>query len=41
MIPAPGWFMALDLIATYLMMKWLAIRLESRFDGNPPTPLLL
>jgi hypothetical protein len=26
MIPAPGWFVALDLIAAYLPMAWLAVR---------------
>ena len=27
MIPAPAWFMALDLIVAYLPMAWLAIRI--------------
>ncbi len=27
MIPAPGWFIALDLIAAYLPMAWLAAKL--------------
>lgn len=27
MIPAPGWFIALDLIAAYLPMAWLGIQL--------------
>lgn len=26
MIPAPGWFMALDLLVAYLPMAWLAVR---------------
>lgn len=27
MIPAPAWFMALDLVVAYLPMAWLAIRI--------------
>ena len=27
MIPAPGWFIALDLLAAYLPMAWLAVRI--------------
>lgn len=36
MIPAPAWFMALDLLAAYLPMAWLAIQLGSRIKpaGN-------
>jgi hypothetical protein len=30
MIPAPAWFMALDLLAAYLPMAWLAIRIGAR-----------
>lgn len=30
MIPAPTWFIALDLIVAYLPMAWLAIRLGRR-----------
>ncbi len=30
MIPAPGWFIALDLILAYLPMSWLATRLGTR-----------
>ena len=30
MIPAPAWFLALDLLVAYLPMAWLAIRLASR-----------
>jgi hypothetical protein len=30
MIPAPAWFIALDLLAAYLPMAWLAIRLGAR-----------
>jgi hypothetical protein len=33
MIPAPTWFIALDLVAAYLPMAWLAIRLGAR--GTP------
>ena len=34
MIPAPVWFMALDLLLAYLPMAWLAIRLGGRMAGN-------
>lgn len=30
MIPAPAWFVALDLVAAYIPMAWLAQRLGSR-----------
>lgn len=30
MIPAPTWFIALDLLAAYLPMAWLAIRIGTR-----------
>ena len=30
MIPAPAWFIALDLIVAYLPMAWLAVRIGSR-----------
>jgi hypothetical protein len=30
MIPAPGWFVALDLVAAYLPMAWLAARIGGR-----------
>jgi hypothetical protein len=30
MIPAPAWFIALDLLAAYLPMAWLAIRIGTR-----------
>lgn len=30
MIPAPGWFIALDLLGAYLPMAWLATRLGGR-----------
>lgn len=34
MIPAPAWFMVLDLVAAYLPMAWLATRLGRRL--RPP-----
>ena len=34
MIPAPKWFIALDLIAAYLPMSWLAIRLGASMTGR-------
>ena len=33
MIPAPAWFIALDLVLAYLPMAWLATRI-----GNRPAP---
>lgn len=30
MIPAPAWFMALDLVVAYIPMAWLAIQLGNR-----------
>jgi predicted lysophospholipase L1 biosynthesis ABC-type transport system permease subunit len=32
MIPAPAWFIALDLLAAYLPMAWLGIQLGSRMN---------
>ena len=32
MIPAPAWFIALDLLAAYLPMAWLAVRIGSRLS---------
>lgn len=32
MIPAPVWFIALDLVLAYLPMAWLAIRIGSRLQ---------
>ena len=32
MIPAPAWFIALDLLAAYLPMAWLGSRLGARFS---------
>ena len=37
MIPAPAWFMALDLVVAYIPMAWLGIRLGARMA--PATPL--
>ena len=35
MIPAPAWFIALDLLAAYLPMAWLAIQIGGRLmQGN-------
>lgn len=35
MIPAPAWFKALDVLAAYLPMAWLGIRLGARMSpGN-------
>ncbi len=34
MIPAPAWFIALDLIAAYLPMAWLAARLGTRMTAD-------
>ena len=32
MIPAPAWFIALDLLAAYLPMAWLGIQIATRMD---------
>ncbi len=32
MIPAPAWFIALDLLAAYLPMAWLGIRIGTRMQ---------
>jgi hypothetical protein len=35
MIPAPAWFIALDLLVAYLPMAWLGIQVGKRFThGN-------
>ena len=35
MIPAPAWFIALDLLAAYLPMAWLSIQIGTRVkQGN-------
>jgi hypothetical protein len=36
MIPAPVWFIALDLIAAYLPMAWLATQIGARLHQTPP-----
>ena len=36
MIPAPKWFIALDLVAAYLPMAWLAILIGRRLKGPRP-----
>lgn len=38
MIPAPAWFIALDLIAAYLPMAWLAILLGRAARGESARP---
>lgn len=39
MIPAPGWFVALDLVLAYLPMAWLAIRTGRRLSArSAPRP---
>jgi hypothetical protein len=43
MIPAPAWFIALDLLLAYVPMAWLAIRTGARmsFTGRPAHAALL
>lgn len=36
MIPAPGWFVAVDLVLAYLPAAWLAIRLGARLRRPAP-----
>ena len=38
MIPAPAWFIALDLVVAYLPMAWLATRIGAR-PSSPSSPL--
>lgn len=38
MIPAPGWFVALDLLAAYIPMAWLATRAGARVQHATATP---
>jgi hypothetical protein len=38
MIPAPAWFVALDLLAAYLPMAWLGIQIGSRMQPATITP---
>ena len=35
MIPAPAWFIALDLLAAYIPMAWLGIRIGTRLQRSP------
>lgn len=37
MIPAPAWFIALDLLVAYLPMAWLAIRIGSQMTAGNDT----
>lgn len=34
MIPAPAWFIALDLLVAYLPMAWFGVRLGARLTGR-------
>ena len=36
MIPAPAWFMALDVLGAYLPMAWLGIRIGGRLRAGSP-----
>lgn len=38
MIPAPAWFIALDLLAAYLPMAWLGACLAARLTGGTGRP---
>ncbi len=38
LIPAPAWFIALDLVAAYLPMAWLDTRVGHRMTGAAPAP---
>lgn len=38
MIPAPSWFIALDLVVAYLPMAWLGILLARRLRPETPAP---
>lgn len=35
MIPAPKWFIALDLLAAYLPMAWLGVQMGTRMKPRP------
>ena len=37
MIPAPAWYIALDLVAAYLPMAWLASRIGRRMQNSERT----
>ncbi|HEY0662206.1 MAG TPA: hypothetical protein VGD21_12905 [Lysobacter sp.] len=39
MIPAPVWFIALDLLVAYLPMAWLGIQLGTRMQQAKTAPL--
>jgi hypothetical protein len=39
-IPAPAWFIALDLLLAYLPMAWLGWRVASRF-ARPAVPAVV
>ena len=40
MIPAPAWFIALDLLVAYLPMAWLGARIGAQLTrGTSPAPL--
>ena len=34
MIPAPAWFIALDLLLAYIPMAWLAVQIGARMKGE-------
>ena len=36
MIPAPAWFMVLDLVVAYLPMAWLGATIGQMFTGSKP-----
>ena len=39
LIPAPAWFMALDLVAAYIPMAWVAVQIGARLKpGNSLVP---
>lgn len=38
MIPAPAWFMVLDLVAAYLPMAWLGMQVAERIRPISPAP---
>lgn len=38
LIPAPAWFIALDLVAAYLLMAWLGIQTGTRMKQGTIIP---
>lgn len=38
MIPAPAWFIALDLLAAYLPMAWLGVQIGTRMQRKGAAP---